>query len=62
MSDGSKPTPPEEWATIVADIPIVSVGLAIEHDGGAVLGKHENEPAKGEWFAPGRTVMKKDFE
>ena len=28
------------------------------HSGGLVLGKRQNEPAKGEWFVPGGTVLK----
>lgn len=60
MGDGSKPIPSEDWAKIVANVPIVSVDLVIEHDGGVVLGKRENEPAKGEWFVPGGTVLKNE--
>jgi colanic acid biosynthesis protein WcaH len=32
----------------------------IEHDGGVLLGKRENDPAKGEWFVPGGTVFKNE--
>jgi len=32
----------------------------IEHDGGVLLGKRVNEPAKGEWFVPGGTVFKNE--
>ena len=52
--------PDEEWRTIVANVPLVSVDLVIEHDGGVLLGKRENEPAKGEWFVPGGTVHKNE--
>jgi colanic acid biosynthesis protein WcaH len=52
--------PPEEWQTIVANVPLVSVDLVIEHDGGVLLGKRENEPVKGEWFLPGGRVHKNE--
>ncbi|EMA58516.1 NUDIX domain-containing protein [Halorubrum lipolyticum] len=52
--------PDDEWRTIVANVPLVSVDLVIEHDGGVLLGKRENEPAKGEWFVPGGTVFKNE--
>ncbi|TKX71845.1 GDP-mannose mannosyl hydrolase [Halorubrum sp. GN11GM_10-3_MGM] len=52
--------PDDEWRTIVANVPLVSVDLVIEHDGSVLLGKRENEPAKGEWFVPGGTVHKNE--
>ena len=48
MTDSEKPIPDDEWQTIVANVPLVSVDLVIEHDGGVLLRKRENEPAKGE--------------
>ncbi|PHQ47057.1 NUDIX hydrolase [Halorubrum sp. C3] len=30
------------------------------HDGGVLLGKRENDPAKDEWFVPGGTVFKNE--
>lgn len=59
MAD-EKPIPREEWETIVANVPLVSVDFVIEHDGGVVLGKRKNEPAKDEWFVPGGTVLKNE--
>jgi colanic acid biosynthesis protein WcaH len=56
MSDG--PVPANEWETIVSNVPLVSVDLVVETDDGVVLGKRENEPAKGEWFVPGGRVRK----
>lgn len=53
-------TPPEEWKTVVANVPLVSVDLVIRHDGGVVLGKRQNEPAKGAWFVPGGRVQKNE--
>lgn len=48
----------DEWATIVANVPIVSVDLVVIHDGGVILGKRRNEPLAGAWFVPGGTVFK----
>jgi colanic acid biosynthesis protein WcaH len=50
--------PDDEWATIVQNVPIVSVDLLVRTDNGLVLGKRTNEPAKGEWFIPGGRVHK----
>ena len=47
-----------DWETIVASVPIVSVDLVISHDGGVLLGRRTNEPAKGYWFVPGGRVYK----
>ena len=56
MDDGWIPA--DDWRTIVANVPIVSVDLVIRHDGGVVLGQRTNEPAKGYWFIPGGRVLK----
>ena len=50
--------PDDEWRTIVANVPIVSVDLVIRRDGGVLLGRRTNEPAKGYWFVPGGRVLK----
>ena len=50
--------PDETWETVVRSVPLVSVDLVVHHDGGVVLGKRTNQPAKGEWFVPGGTVTK----
>lgn len=50
--------PDDDWATIVANVHIVSVDLLIRHKGGLLLGKRTNEPAKGHWFIPGGRVRK----
>ncbi|MFB6109004.1 MAG: GDP-mannose mannosyl hydrolase [Haloplanus sp.] len=56
MSD--QRVPDDEWRTVVRNVPIVSVDLVVCHDGGVVLGRRENQPAKGEWFVPGGRVRK----
>lgn len=60
MPDDENTIPYEEWWSIVANVPLVSVDLVIEHNGGILLGKRENEPAKGEWFVPGGRVLKNE--
>lgn len=50
--------PEEEWATIVSNVPIVSVDLVVLVDKGVLLGTRRNKPAKGEWFVPGGRVKK----
>lgn len=50
----------EDWATIVDSVPIVSVDLVVEVDGGVLLTRRTNEPAKGEWFVPGGRVQKNE--
>lgn len=50
--------PDDEWATIVRNVPVVSVDLVVLTDDGVVLARRTNEPAKGEWFVPGGRVKK----
>jgi len=50
--------PKEEWATIVRNVPIVSVDLLVETPDGVLLAERTNRPAKGEWFVPGGRVYK----
>ena len=60
MTDEERPIPPADWRTIVENVPLVSVDIVVEYDGGVLLGKRENEPVKGEWFVPGGTVLKNE--
>ncbi len=48
----------DDWRTIVANVPIVSVDLLVKYEGGLLLGRRMNEPAKGYWFVPGGRVLK----
>jgi colanic acid biosynthesis protein WcaH len=50
--------PDDDWAAIVANVPIVSVDLLVRYDGGILLGKRTNKPAKGYWLMPGGRVQK----
>jgi len=52
--------PDDDWRTIVANVPIVSVDLLIRTDDGVLFGKRMNEPAKGYWFPPGGRVRKSE--
>ncbi|ELZ31366.1 GDP-mannose mannosyl hydrolase [Halogeometricum pallidum JCM 14848] len=60
MKDDVSWVPEDEWASVVANVPIVSVDLIVRQEGGVLLGLRENEPAKGEWFVPGGTVLKNE--
>lgn len=53
-----RPIPPAEYKTIAENVPIVSVDLLVHHNSGILLGKRTKEPARGEWFVPGGTVLK----
>lgn len=48
----------DDWATIVANVPIPSVDLVVCYEGGILLGRRANDPAKGEWFVPGGRIRK----
>ena len=48
----------DDYRVIADNVPIVSVDLLVCHRGGLLLGKRTNEPAAGEWFVPGGTVLK----
>lgn len=48
----------DDWETIVANVPIVSVDLLVRYKGGLLFGKRINKPAKGYWFLPGGRVQK----
>lgn len=58
MTNERRPIPPDVYGVIAQHVPIVSVDLLVLHRNGILLGKRLNEPAKGEWFVPGGTVLK----
>ena len=60
MSETDRWIPAEKWEVIVENVPIVSVDLVVKYEGGVLLGLRKNEPAKGEWFVPGGTVLKNE--
>lgn len=53
-----QPISPDDYEIIARNVPITSVDLLVHHDGGLVVGRRQNEPAKGSWFVPGGTVLK----
>jgi colanic acid biosynthesis protein WcaH len=55
------PLPEEEWATVVRNVPIVSVDLVVTREDGVLLGRRRNAPAEGEWFVPGGRVQKGEW-
>lgn len=51
--------PPEQFRTVVASTPLVSLDLIVENaDGQLLLGVRRNRPAAGYWFVPGGRVFK----
>lgn len=52
--------PQEKWKGIIETIPIVSIDLIPFYNGGLVLVKRVNEPAKNEWFVPGGRLIKNE--
>mgnify|MGYP002763631389 CR=1 FL=1 len=56
--NSDQPIPPDEYVVIAKHVPIVSVDLLVHHNGGLLLGKRQNKPAKNTWFVPGGTVIK----
>ncbi|MFC7021134.1 MULTISPECIES: NUDIX domain-containing protein [Haloarcula] len=53
-----QPISSDDYRVIADNVPIVSVDLLVHTQGGLLLGKRQNEPARGEWFVPGGTVLK----
>ncbi len=53
--------PPEEFAQIVKNAPLVSIDLiAVDGGNNVLLGRRSNEPAKGFWFVPGGSIRKNE--
>lgn len=50
--------PEAEFATVLRRVPQACVELVVEHDGGVLLCRRTNEPARGEWFWPGSRLYK----
>lgn len=48
----------ETFAECLSKLPEATVEIALEHDGGVLVAKRTNEPAKGEWFWPGGRLRK----
>lgn len=51
--------PDDEWDTVVRNMPVPTVDMVVRHpEGGFVLGKRDNKPAKDLWFVPGGRIHK----
>lgn len=50
--------PEETFSTCLTNMPQPCVDLVVEYDGGILLTRRQNEPAKGEWFWPGSRLYK----
>lgn len=51
--------PGSAFRDVVKNAPLVSIDLIITDQSGAILmGRRENEPAKGTWFVPGGRIRK----
>lgn len=48
----------DTWKEIVDHVPIPSVDLIVRCQGGILLARRQNKPAKGEWFVPGGRIWK----
>lgn len=52
--------PTSEFLKLIDIAPLAAIDLIIESDDGVLLGKRENEPAKGYWFVPGGRILKNE--
>ena len=50
--------PEQTFATCLNNIPQPCVDLVVEYEGGILLARRQNDPAKGEWFWPGSRLYK----
>jgi colanic acid biosynthesis protein WcaH len=50
--------PESTFGACLAHLPQVCVEIIVAHDGGVVLARRTNEPARGEWFWPGGRLYK----
>jgi len=50
--------PEATFANCLERMPQLCVDLVVAHDGGILLTRRTNEPAKGEWFWPGSRLYK----
>lgn len=50
--------PDDLFAEFTARMPEACVEVVLDHDGGVLVAKRTNEPAKGEWFWPGSRLYK----
>lgn len=53
-----EPIPEQQYAACQEHLPEACVEVFLEHDGGVLLARRTNEPARGEWFWPGTRLYK----
>ena len=53
--------PAADFATVIRSTPLVSIDLIlVRPDGSVLVGRRQNEPAKGCWFVPGGRIRKNE--
>lgn len=57
MSNPDYPLSPEEFNTIYAKVPRLTVEVIVQHNGCVYMTKRAIEPCKGQWHLPGGTVF-----
>jgi colanic acid biosynthesis protein WcaH len=50
--------PEDTYREFLATMPEACVDVVVEHGGGVLVARRNNEPAKGEWFWPGSRLFK----
>lgn len=50
--------PESQYTDFISNMPEACVDVVVQHEGQVLVGKRENEPAKGEWFWPGSRLYK----
>lgn len=50
--------PETKYTEFVAAMPEACVDVVVQHEGRVLVGRRENEPARGEWFWPGSRLFK----
>lgn len=58
MGPGCGRTPPESYLSVIKNTQLISVDLLVKCNGKYLLGKRNNNPARGFWFVPGSRVYK----
>lgn len=50
--------PESQYADFIAAMPEPCVDVVVQHEGRVLVGRRENEPARGRWFWPGSRLFK----
>lgn len=49
-----------KFANLIETAPLISIDLIVQNKNKILLGKRNNEPAKGYWFVPGGRILKNE--